>query len=167
MSVVIFPQPLFAQNLPSLGDTEREALSPLMERKLGDQIMRDIRRDRDYLDDGPVTEYLNNFGSSLVAVRPEARSEANYDFFFFAVRDSTLNAFALPGGYIGVHSALVMAAQSESELAPGFPDSTGCGGAGGVGGAQEFGCVGSLADGRAGRGGAEATELQPGCRARG
>lgn len=105
------------QNLPSLGDTEREELSPLAERKLGEQIMRDIRRDPDYMDDAPLLEYLNNFGISLLAVRPEARGEANFDFFFFAVRDPTLNAFALPGGFIAVHSALFLAAQSESELA--------------------------------------------------
>lgn len=106
-----------AQGLPSLGDTERQELSPLMERKLGEQIMRDIRRDRDYLDDAPLLEYLNNFGNTLLAARPEARGEAGYDFFFFAVRDPMLNAFALPGGFIAVHSALVLAAQNESELA--------------------------------------------------
>lgn len=111
------PSLVHAQDLPSLGDTDREDLSPLMERKLGEQIMRDIRRDRDYLDDAPLTEYLNNFGASLLAARPEARGEAGYDFFFFAVRDPMLNAFALPGGFIGVHSALILAAQSESELA--------------------------------------------------
>jgi beta-barrel assembly-enhancing protease len=104
-------------NLPSLGDTEREELSPLTERKLGEEIMRDIRRDRDYLDDAPLLEYLNNFGNGLLATRPEARGEAGYDFFFFAVRDPMLNAFALPGGFIAVHSALLLAAQSESELA--------------------------------------------------
>lgn len=88
-----------------------------MERKLGEQIMRDIRRNRDYLDDAPLLEYLNNFGTSLLAAYPEARGEVGYDYFFFAVRDSMLNAFALPGGFIGVHSALVLAAQNESELA--------------------------------------------------
>lgn len=111
------PTAALAQSLPNLGDTERAELSPQVERKLGEQIMRDIRRDRDYLDDAPTTEYLNNFGNSLLAVRPEARGEAGYDYFFFAVRDPMLNAFALPGGFIGVHSALVLAAQNESELA--------------------------------------------------
>lgn len=106
-----------AQNLPNLGDTERADLSPLMERKLGEQIMRDVRRDRDFLDDAPITEYLNTFGNSLVSIRPEARGEAGYDYFFFAVRDQSLNAFAFPGGFIGVHSGLMLAAQSESELA--------------------------------------------------
>jgi predicted Zn-dependent protease len=104
-------------NLPALGDTERQDLSPLMERKLGEEIMRDIRRDRDFLDDGPILEYLNTFGNKLVSARPDARGEANFDYYFFAVRDPQLNAFALPGGFIAVHSALLLAAQSESELA--------------------------------------------------
>ncbi len=114
---MVAPSVTMAQNLPTLGDTERAELSPLMERKLGEQIMREIRRDRDYLDDAPVIEYLNEFGNSLLAVRPEARGEIGYDYFFFAVRDPMLNAFALPGGFIGVHSALILAAQNESELA--------------------------------------------------
>jgi beta-barrel assembly-enhancing protease len=117
LPVAVTPTPVHAQTLPSLGDTERSDLSPLVERKLGEQIMRDIRRDRDYLDDAPLLEYLNNFGATLVATSPEARGEAGYDFFFFAVRDPMLNAFALPGGFVGVHSALVLAAQNESELA--------------------------------------------------
>ena len=106
-----------AQSLPTLGDTDREELSPLAERKLGDKIMQEIRRDPDYLDDAPILEYLNNFGATLVAARPEARGEAAFDYFFFAVRDPILNAFALPGGFIAVHSGLVLAAQTESELA--------------------------------------------------
>ncbi|KQN79479.1 peptidase M48 [Duganella sp. Leaf61] len=104
-------------NLPALGDAERQDLSPITERKIGEEIMRDIRRDRDFLDDGPILEYLNNFGNALVAARPGARGEANYDYYFFAVRDPQLNAFALPGGFIAVHSGLLLAAQTESELA--------------------------------------------------
>lgn len=111
------PLPAAAQGLPTLGDSASDTLSPLMERKLGEEIMRDIRHDPDYLDDAPVLEYLNAFGASLVAAQPQARGEAGYDFFFFAVRDPALNAFALPGGFIAVHSALVLAAQNESELA--------------------------------------------------
>jgi predicted Zn-dependent protease len=66
--------------------------------------MNDIRRDRDYLDDDPIVEYLNNFGDNLVTAAPGARGETNADFFFFVVRDPMINAFALPGGFIGVHS---------------------------------------------------------------
>ncbi|MFL6657260.1 MAG: M48 family metalloprotease [Massilia sp.] len=103
--------------LPILGDAARGDLSPIMERKLGEEIMRDIRRDNDFLDDEVILEYLNNFGSALVAAYPGARGEITADFYFFAVRDPQLNAFALPGGFIAVHSALLLAAQTESELA--------------------------------------------------
>ena len=104
-------------NLPNLGDTERESLSPVMERKLGEEIMHDLRRDPDYLDDDPLLEYLDVFGNGLVSAYPGARGEANYEFTFFAVRDPVLNAFALPGGFVAVHSGLMLAAQTESELA--------------------------------------------------
>jgi predicted Zn-dependent protease len=114
---LIAPVSLQAQNLPNLGGTEGEELSPLMERKLGEQIMTNIRRDRDYIDDATVLDYLNDFGAGLLAASPEARGDAGYDFFFFPVRDPALNAFALPGGFIGVHSGLLIAAQSESEFA--------------------------------------------------
>jgi beta-barrel assembly-enhancing protease len=112
-------QPALAveRSLPTLGDAAGGELSPLMERKLGEEIMHDIRRDPDYLNDTPLLEYLNSFGATLVAARPDVRGEAGYDFFFFAVRDPMLNAFALPGGFIGVHSALLLAAQTESQLA--------------------------------------------------
>ncbi|QJE03295.1 M48 family metalloprotease [Massilia forsythiae] len=103
--------------LPTLGDTARADLSPVLERKLGEEIMNDIRRDRDYLDDDQVVEFMNNFGDALVSASPGARGETNADYFFFVVRDPMINAFALPGGFIAAHSQLLLAAQSESELA--------------------------------------------------
>ncbi|MDR1310860.1 MAG: M48 family metalloprotease [Burkholderiaceae bacterium] len=111
--------PLYAQygNLPDLGDTARGELSPKMEYKLGTEIMQRVKADPDYVKDGLLIEYLNNLGSVLVSASPGVRGEMGYDFFFFAVRDPTLNAFALPGGFIGVHTGLLLATQSESELA--------------------------------------------------
>ncbi len=99
--------------LPSLGEAGSEDLPPAMERKIGEQIMAQIRRDPDYLADPESTEYINYIGYKLVSFSA-ARSQ---DFTFFMVRDPMLNAFALPGGFVGVHSGLVIAAQSESELA--------------------------------------------------
>ncbi|MDL2283854.1 M48 family metalloprotease [Oxalobacter sp. OttesenSCG-928-P03] len=118
--IVLAVQPLsHAQysNLPTLGDTARGELSPLMEYKIGVEIMHRIQMDPDYITDEVITEYLNNLGGKLVNATPEVRGETGNDFFFFALRDSTLNAFALPGGFIGVHTGLLVAAQSESELA--------------------------------------------------
>jgi predicted Zn-dependent protease len=102
-----------SQDLPSLGDAGGEDLPPAIERRLGEQIMIEVRRDPSYLPDAESSEYLNNLGYKLVAVSP-GRS---LDFVFFVVRDPMLNAFALPGGFIGVHTGLLITAQSESELA--------------------------------------------------
>jgi predicted Zn-dependent protease len=99
--------------LPSLGDAGGEELPPALERRLGEQIMIEVRRDPTYLPDPESTEYLNNLGYRLVAFSPSR----SLDFQFFVVRDPMLNAFALPGGFIGVHSGLVITSQSESELA--------------------------------------------------
>ncbi len=85
----------------------------MAERRLGETIMRDLRRDPDVSDDVEVTEYLNRLGVQLAGT-PGANG---FSFEFFLVRDAMLNAFALPGGFIGVHSGLIIAAQSESELA--------------------------------------------------
>jgi predicted Zn-dependent protease len=99
--------------LPSLGEVAADDLSPANERKLGEAIMRQVRRDPSYLDDPDTREYLQGLGFQLVSNSP-----ARYtDFQFFAIRDSTLNAFALLGGFIGVHTGLILTAQSESELA--------------------------------------------------
>ncbi len=114
---LLISAPTQAQNLPTLGDTSREDLSPLAERKLGEQIMSIVRRDPDFLDDPVISEYLNRLGQSMLDAHPSARGEANFNFEFFAVRDPVLNAFAFPGGFIGFHTGLLLAAQSESELA--------------------------------------------------
>lgn len=114
---LLTPAAIHAQALPNLGGSDSAELSPLQERKVGEEVMNSIRRDPAYMSDLPTLDYLNQFGSSLLAATPDARGEADYDFFFFAVRDPSLNAFALPGGFIGANSGLVLAAQSESELA--------------------------------------------------
>ena len=102
-----------ADGLPDLGEAAQAEFSPAMERRIGESVMLDIRRDPTWLDDPEVTSYLNRLGNRLAAQSAEARQE----FEFFALRDTTLNAFAMPGGYIGVHTGLILAAASESELA--------------------------------------------------
>jgi predicted Zn-dependent protease len=102
-----------AQNLPDLGDVSQAVFSPALERRLGDSIMEQIRADRSYLDDPVITDYLNALGSRLVASSPDTRQL----FEFFLIKDPSVNAFALPGGYIGVHTGLITTAQTESELA--------------------------------------------------
>lgn len=103
----------FAQTLPDLGSADL-ALSPQLERRIGAEIVREIKfRDPSYLDDPEVADYLTMLGTRLGQANPAART----DLEFFAIRDSTVNAFALPGGFIGVHSGLITTAETESELA--------------------------------------------------
>lgn len=101
--------------LPDLGDSSSDDLSPATERKLGDEIMRQAREAGDVMEDAEATEYLNDFGANLVA--HVAPGETSQNFRFFLVNNPQINAFALPGGYIGVNSGLIVATQSESELA--------------------------------------------------
>jgi len=102
-----------AQTLPDLGESAQTELTPQQERRIGDAIMREIRRDPDYVRDPEVGDYVQQVGFRLVAASPESRRH----FEFFVVRDRTVNAFAMPGGYIGVHTGLLLAAQTESEFA--------------------------------------------------
>lgn len=102
-----------AQALPDLGDISQVKLSPAQERKLGEAIVREARAQGGILNDPEVNDYLNELGNRLVSVSPDAKQ----DFEFFAVGDGSINAFALPGGFIGVNTGLILLAQTESELA--------------------------------------------------
>lgn len=110
---LLLASPVVADGLPDLGEASNSAMTLVQERRIGDAIMRDIRASRSYLDDMEVADYLNQLGGRLV----ESSPEPSRPFEFFVISDATLNAFALPGGYIGVHTGLLQAAQSESELA--------------------------------------------------
>lgn len=100
-------------NLPSLGTVANSSLSARDERALGARIMMQVRSDPTFMTDPEVTEYLNRIGYALVS----RAKTYTYQFFFFGIRDASLNAFALPGGYIAVHTGTILAARSESELA--------------------------------------------------
>lgn len=99
--------------LPSMGSASAVELSPALERTLGDAIMEQGRRDPTYIADLDVSQYLTDMGRRLVA----KATQSDQRITVFALRDSSINAFALPGGYIGINSGLVVAADTESELA--------------------------------------------------
>ena len=103
----------FAQPLPDLGDASQAVISPAQEKKLGEAAMRQVHASGAYLDDPEVNAYLNTLGRRLVAASGGARQ----DFEFFAVNDAGINAFALPGGFIGINAGLILLCQNESELA--------------------------------------------------
>lgn len=100
-------------SLPDLGDVSQTVLTPQDEQRIGEQIMRDVSVSDEVLQDIEVTDYLQNLGNRLATGSPDK----NQKFTFFVVKDNTINAFAMPGGVIGVHTGLMLATNSESELA--------------------------------------------------
>ena len=102
-----------AEALPDLGDPSQAVLSLQQERQLGESIMRQVRASKEYDDDPELTDYINGLGYRLVANSPNS----GQGFEFFLLDDPGINAFALPGGFIGVFTGLIVLSQSESELA--------------------------------------------------
>ncbi|MCE9660506.1 MAG: M48 family metalloprotease [Burkholderiales bacterium] len=116
-------QPALAQNnLPALGDSDSADFSVGAERKIGDEIMREIHGDPDYMDDPLLLEYLQSvWGPLVVAARRMGNITADIDQRFawqpFLVHDASVNAFALPGGFVGVHLGLIAITATPDELA--------------------------------------------------
>ena len=100
-------------NLPELGDVSQTVLSPLDEQRIAAQILREVAASDEVVQDVEVIDYLQALGNRLAAASDDKRQVFN----FFVVNDASINAFAMPGGVIGVHTGLFLAANTESELA--------------------------------------------------
>ena len=115
------PPPSWAQaSLPTLGDSSD--LTTSAERRLGDRIIRELYRDPDYIDDAVLSEYVQSIWQPLMAAakaRGELSPELDERFAWEILlgRDRTVNAFALPGGYLGVHLGLIGVVTTRDELA--------------------------------------------------
>jgi predicted Zn-dependent protease len=102
-----------ASQLPDMGSTANVSLSKSDEYQIGRMIVRGMRDQNEILDDPESADYLQQLGSRLSA---QTRADGD-NYQYFIVRDPVINAFALPGGFIGVNSGLVLLTNSESELA--------------------------------------------------
>ena len=103
-----------AEGLPDLGESARVDLPAYLERRIGETEMRQIRlKEPTYVDDPELSGYLDRLARRLIVASDDPSQEVQT----FVLRDPTLNAFAMPGGFIGVHTGLITATQSESELA--------------------------------------------------
>lgn len=100
-------------DLPDIGTPATTTLSLIDEYKIGLMIVRSLRDAGQIVEDPEITEYLQSLGLRLAS----QAHEGAHRFTFFAVKDSGINAFALPGGFIGVNAGLVTATRSEAELA--------------------------------------------------
>lgn len=100
-------------DLPDIGTPASTTLSLIDEYKIGLMIVRSLRDAGQIVEDPEVTEYLQSLGMRLSS----NAHEGAHRFTFFAIKDASINAFALPGGFIGVNAGLVTATRSEAELA--------------------------------------------------
>ncbi|MCW5633404.1 MAG: M48 family metalloprotease [Rubrivivax sp.] len=115
-------QPAAPPRLPALGDAATEDLSIGDERRLGEQIMREARRDPAILDDPVLLAYVQSLWQPLVRAARERGDiddtlARQFPWEIFLVRDRSVNAFALPGGYVGVHLGLIAITGNRDQLA--------------------------------------------------
>lgn len=99
--------------LPSIGEPADRTLSPVDESKLGASVVRQLRQRGYMVDDPELAEYLEALGRRLASYT--GANPAGFEFFF--INDTRINAFALPGGYIGLNAGLLLTTRNESELA--------------------------------------------------
>jgi len=99
--------------LPTLGDPTLDNFSAKDEQQLGLAFYRSLRANLTFIDDLPINYYLTSLGERLASHSDAAGNQ----FHFFIIKAPTINAFAGPAAYIGVHSQLILEAENESELA--------------------------------------------------
>lgn len=99
--------------LPELGDVSQTVLSAQDEQRIAEQILAEVAVSDEVLQDVEIVDYLQALGNRLAA----ASDDKQQAFHFFVVKDPSINAFAMPGGVIGVHTGLFLASNTESELA--------------------------------------------------
>nr|VFK15455.1 MAG: Putative Zn-dependent protease, contains TPR repeats [Candidatus Kentron sp. LPFa] len=121
---LLFTIPGFARErglgiiLPDMGDSSETFLSAANARQLGEAFMREARARIPIIDEPEISSYLNSVGYRLASRSGGGNTTATkMHFTFFAVQNPAINAFAVPGGFIGVNAGLILSTESESELA--------------------------------------------------
>ncbi len=99
--------------LPDIGKAGTSVLSPREEQQLGQEFMRSVQQSLKLVDDPPIVAYLQGLADRLVV----SLQQTHQPITVFLVNDPSINAFAGPGGYIGIHTGLLLTAHNEGELA--------------------------------------------------
>jgi beta-barrel assembly-enhancing protease len=118
LSLALFPAPQQATEtnkieLPDMGDSSGTLITPTEEKELGEAFFRSLHSQISINQDAEIQQYIQTIGEKLVA---NSDLPGN-PFHFFVVMENDINAFAGPGGYIGVNSGLILITEAESELA--------------------------------------------------
>ncbi len=100
-------------DLPDMGDSSGTLITPAQEQELGAAFFRSLHSQISITQDAELQHYIESIGQRLAA----SSDNPGYPFHFFVVMANDINAFAGPGGYIGVNSGLILTTEAESELA--------------------------------------------------
>jgi len=101
------------QDLPDLGSPATAAVSLEDEYRAGLGWFAQIRQTGQIIEDPEISDYIQQIGHSLSS----HAEEGQHQFYYFVLKDPVLNAFAMPGGFIAIHSGLILATRNENELA--------------------------------------------------
>lgn len=99
--------------LPDIGSSANSIITPEQERMIGADMYHSLRRDSLVLDDPQLSDWLETVGFRLAA----HSDRPDLDYNFFLVRSPQINAFAAPGGFVGLNAGLVTTAETEDEVA--------------------------------------------------
>ena len=123
LSFILFTAPTLTiannavSNLPDLGSTAENILSPRLADKIGSAFIRQARSQMKFVEDPILLDYLNTLGNKLAKAATAGTEDESQKFTFHLIEDPTLNAFAVPGGHIVVHTGLVLDSRNEPQLA--------------------------------------------------
>ena len=109
----ILSAPASGSDLPDLGSPAARVLSQTDEYRLGAMVAQQLRDQNALLEDPEVDEYINGIGRRLAS----QSAMGGQDFHYFTVKDTSINAFAVTGGYVFINAGLILATSTESELA--------------------------------------------------
>ena len=110
---IVLNAPAAGSDLPDMGSPAAAYISRTDEFRLGAMVTRELRDQGALLEDPEVNEYIQGIGQRLAA----QSADGGKDFEFFVIKDDSINAFAVPGGFVFIHQGLILATTTESELA--------------------------------------------------
>ncbi|MBV8876119.1 MAG: M48 family metallopeptidase [Gammaproteobacteria bacterium] len=109
----ILTAPAAGSDLPDLGSPAATVLSQSDEYRLGAMVAKELRDQNALIEDAEVSEYINNIGQRLAS----QSAMGGQNFHYFVIKETSINAFAVSGGYVFINAGLVLATSTESELA--------------------------------------------------
>jgi len=113
LCIFLFSKISFSNELPDLGDYSETIIGAHEEKIIGSQILQQVYQSDSVIHDVEIEDYLYNLTNKLV----RASDYSGSGLAFFIINDSSINAFAMLGNVIGIHTGLILSANSESELA--------------------------------------------------